>query len=145
MDHQAVAKWALAGVCVVQGLATPLLDLNRTHATNPEWPRHARFHVVWQTFGVVLLSAVEMALIFGGWFGGDGGFYLAALLASLSPVAFLVTVMVRRMFGGKLSDANGIQPALLRLGGRVVRVDMNLVAAVVALVSVGVMVVIYRG
>ena len=133
MDRALLARLALSLLCVLQSIATVAIDFNRTHATNPLWPGHARFHVVWQTLTVALLSVVELVLI---WSGRTGGFYLASLLAALSPIAFLVAFATRTQFGGTLSDPNGIPQAKVNLLGTVRSVDVNLVAVVVALISV---------
>ena len=37
----------LALVTLGYGFVTILADFNKTHATNPKWTPHARFHVVW--------------------------------------------------------------------------------------------------
>ena len=132
MERTLLARLALSSLCALQGIATVAIDLNRTHATNPLWPGHARFHVVWQTFTIALLSVVELVLI---WSWRTDGFYLASLLAALSPIAFLVAFAARRLFGGTLSDPNGIPPARVNLLGAVRSFDMNLVAVVVALIA----------
>lgn len=144
MDHRWVARVGLSLLCGVQGIATLALDLNRTHATNPEWARHARFHVVWQSIAVALASVVELGLLWSGWVGGETGFYLAMLLASLSPIAFLLSFATMRWFGGALSDPNGIPPVRVVLGRRRINLDMNLVAVVAALLTMGVLVLMYQ-
>jgi hypothetical protein len=135
----------LSVLCGIQGIATVAIDFNRTHATNPAWTRHARFHVVWQTVTTALASVVELGLLWSGWVSTELGFTLALLLASLSPIAFLLSFAAERWFGGALSDPNGIPPLPVRLGSRVVKVDMNLVAVVAALVTIGALVLIWRG
>ena len=140
MDRTLVARLALSLLCALQAIATVAIDFNRTHATNPKWPGHARFHVVWQTLTVTLLAVVEVVLI---WSGRTGGFYLASLLAALSPIAFLVAFVARRLFGGTLSDPNGIPPAKVNLLGTVRSFDMNLVAVGVALMAVALIDAIY--
>jgi hypothetical protein len=50
------------------------------------------------------------------WMRAAEGFWLVAMLAVVSPVAFLVTLAMRNRFGGELSDPNGIAPARVRLG-----------------------------
>jgi hypothetical protein len=121
-----LAEVALTFLCVVQAIATVAIDLNRTHATNPLWPGHARFHLVWQSSTVVLLSVVGLFLI---WHRGPceaQRFYLAALLAALSPLGFLTAFISRRLFAGTLSDPNGIRPARLWLLGSLRTIDVNL-------------------
>jgi hypothetical protein len=134
----------LSLLCGIQGIATIVLDLNRTHATNPDWTRHVRFHVVWQALSMALQSTVHLILLWSGLLDQTLGFSLALLLVSLSPIAFLATFATRRRFGGTLSDPNGIQPIQFLLGGRKFKVDMNLAAVLAALVTMGVLVSIFR-
>jgi hypothetical protein len=144
LDHCVVAKFLLSLLCGIQGLATLLIDLNRTHATNPLWARHARFHVVWQTVDIALLSVVELVLV---WVHGPyerQSFYLALILTGISPLAFLAALAGRKLFGGALSDPNGIAPARLTLFGKVMFVDLNLAAVVGALITLAVIFKIYR-
>jgi hypothetical protein len=144
LDHLLLARSSLSSLCAIQAIATVAIDFNRTHATNPLWTGHARFHVVWQSSTVVFLSALELVLV---WWPGpyaDHRFYLAALLAAASPMGFLAAFASRRLFGGTLSDPNGIPLARLHLFGRVRFIDMNLVAVIGALVSLTAMIAIYR-
>jgi len=145
VDHRLIARVGLSLLCAIQGIATVVLDCNRTHATNPTWTPHARFHVVWQTSTTALAAAAELVLLWSGWVGEAQGFYLALMMASLSPIGFLATCVTIGWFGGALSDANGIQPVPLNVGSRIVKVDLNLVAVVAALVTIGAIIFIYKG
>ena len=143
LNHQLVARISLSFLCPLQGLATLVIDLNRTHATNPAWTGHARFHVVWQSTSIALLSVLELAL---NWWQGPyqkDGFYLALLLTAISPLGFMIAFVSRRMFGGALSDPNGIRPVRLTLFGAPRSIDLNFAAIVAALLSLGVILAIY--
>jgi hypothetical protein len=144
VDHRWEARAALSLLCGIQGIATVVVDLNRTHATNPEWTQHARFHVVWQTVNAVLMATIELGLVWSGLLGQSLGFYLALLLTSLSPIAFLATWAVTRQFGGSLSDPNGIRPMRLTFASRVIEIDMNMVAVFAAMLTMILIVSIYR-
>jgi len=138
-----VARLMVSAIAGGQGVLPLFIDLNRTHATNPLWPGHARFHVVWQAFTGLPSSAIAIALI---WWPGTAlreRFYLAALLTATSLAGFLVAALSRPLFGGTFHDANGIQPVRLRFGSREIAVDMNLAIVCVAWVLLGGAVVLY--
>jgi hypothetical protein len=142
-DHRFTACALLTCVCGIQGLATLAIDLHRTHATNPSWPGHARFHVVWQSMNVALLSALEIGLIW--WHGPRAAqrFYLAVILASISCFGFLLALFGRRFYGGTLSDPNGIPPARIAIAGRIRSIDLNLAAILAALLTLAAILEIY--
>ncbi len=133
MAHEAIARWLLALLCGAQGAATLAIDLNRTHATNPMWPKHARFHLVWQAISYGMLSLLEIALILTPGPFPEERFYLAALLASIPIFSCLAAFAWRRIYGGALSDPNGIPPAIVVVLGSELHIDLNLTAEVVAL------------
>ena len=57
-------------------------DFNKTHATNPKWTPHARFHVVWQISSYVGFGLLALALI---WWPGPLAIerlYLVALMGA---------------------------------------------------------------
>ena len=47
-DGNLIARILLSLVTVGYAFITILADINKTHATNPAWTPHARFHVVWR-------------------------------------------------------------------------------------------------
>ena len=133
MTHFEIARSLLALLCGAQGLATLAIDLNHTHATNPQWPRHARFHLVWQTISYALLSLLEVALVLTPGPLREQRFYLAAILASIPMLGFLAAFFWRRMYGGALANPNGIAPARIAVLGSELQIDLNLAAEVAAL------------
>lgn len=144
MTHLAFARDSLALLCGLQGLGTVAVDLNRTHATNPLWTAHARFHVVWQTANMALLALLEVALVlFHGPFQ-EQRFYLAAVMAAVPMAGFFAPLIGRRIYGGALSDPNGIPPANVRLFGRTFKVDLNTAVIVMGLSALAAIIEIYR-
>jgi hypothetical protein len=116
LDHLLLARVALSCLCGIQAIATVAIDFNRTHATNPLWTGHARFHLVWQSATIVFLS----------------------------PLGFLTAYVSRRRYAGTLSDPNGIPSARVRLFGDVRAIDMNLAAVIVAILALIAILAIYR-
>jgi hypothetical protein len=144
MTFEFVARFTVSAIAAGQGIAPLFIDLNRTHATNPLWPGHARFHVVWQAFTVLPMSAVAVALL---WWPGTPmkeRFYIAVLLTATCLIGFLVAVASRQFYCGALHDPNGIQPVRLRLGSRDIAIDMNLAIVAVACVLLIGAVILFR-
>ena len=144
MTHQAIARDLLAALCAVQGLATLAIDLNRTHATNPEWPGHARFHLVWQTAAFAWLALLEVVLVLVSGPFDEQRFYLAAVLAAIPMLGFFTALIARSFYKGTLSDPNGIPPATITVRGSSLRIDLNLVAEILAVLALAAIIAIYR-
>lgn len=128
MSGQFLARLMLSVLAGGQGLAPLVIDLNRTHATHPLWPGHARFHVVWQTLTSSLLSAVEIALIWWPFPHPRLRASLAAALIASPLLAFSAAAALRRLYGGTLHDPRGIPPLRLRMGRHALELDGNALA-----------------
>ena len=144
MDLQLTARILLAAFCAIQGLATIILDLNRTHAAHPQWLGHARFHVVWQTITTAVLAITEVYLLWSAGPSASMRFYLVVVLACAPMVGFLGALLSRRIYGGTLSDPGGIPPVRLHFGGREFVFDMNLVAEIAGVITVAGIVLLHR-
>lgn len=143
MDHQSLARVLLALLCGLQGASTAVIDLNKTHATHPGWMGHARFHVVWQTSTVVVLSLLEIALVLMPGPSLNQRFYVAAALAAAPMLGFFAALVARRLYHGTLSDPGGIPPILWRVRGTQLKVDLNLVAEIAGAISLAAIMAIY--
>jgi hypothetical protein len=132
VTHPAIARLLLATLCGLQGLGTLAIDLGRAHATNPKWPRHARFHVVWQVAGTALLSLLALAILFAPGQPPQEHFYLAAMLASIPMLSFFLALIARRLYGGALSDPNGIPPLKISVFGSERHIDLSLAVEILA-------------
>ena len=79
-DLHLLARVLLTLVTLGYGFATVLADFNKTHATNPKWTPHARFHVVWQISSYVGFGLLALALL---WWPGPYAIerlYLVAIM-----------------------------------------------------------------
>ncbi len=101
-------------------------DFNKTHATNPLWPPHARFHVVWQ---VTTNSTLSFFMIYILWTPLVAQYNLQLVLVAMVQGAILAplysTIATMKLFGGALKDTNGIRPFEFNIGGKVYLVDTN--------------------
>ena len=119
------------------GVVAAAADLNRTHACNPLWTAHARFHVVWQTLTHMGVSLVALYLIWLDSADPRERFLLVAALCGCVLVGFASAALLMRAYGGSLTDPNGYPPIQRRIAGRLISLDFNVLlfstAAVVLL------------
>jgi hypothetical protein len=111
-----------AGYSVVPVLA----DLNNTHATNPLWTPHARFHVVWQASSYVALALLGLGLI---WVPGPSyiaRLYLASAFGAAVYGGFFMALCTMAIYRGKTYDENGHLPLPVRILGRDHLWDLNI-------------------
>ncbi|MBI3435383.1 MAG: hypothetical protein HY056_09950 [Proteobacteria bacterium] len=107
-------------------LGPAIADFNRTHATNPLWTPHARFHVVWQVTSYLGVGILALGLIWVGGASAPQRLWLAAALAVAIYASFYLTLFLMPRYGGGVADVNGVAPlATLNIGGRAVALDTN--------------------
>lgn len=94
------------------GLIPPLADLNRSHALNPDWPPHARFHITAQVLTSSLAATLALGLLW--WPGLDArlGPSLAALVSATVIGGFFAAALASRFVRGAVAA-----PGAARLGG----------------------------
>jgi hypothetical protein len=89
-------------VAVVAG--TLAIDLGFMHASNADWPPHARFHGVWFVLGVVATHCLALATL---WFGESDTRLLrlrvAALIVLGNSVAFFAAWLLAPLFQASLT------------------------------------------
>jgi len=109
-DHILLARILFTLMTAGYAFATVIADFNNTHATNPKWTGHARFHVVWQISSYVGFGLLAMALI---WWPGPLAverLYLVAVMGLIVYAAFFAAVIAMPLYGGAAYDDNGYQP-----------------------------------
>lgn len=105
---------------------TILADFNKTHASNPKWTPHARFHVVWQISSYNGFGLLALALI---WWPGAYAverLYLVCAFAAVIYGAFFVALATMPVYGGRTYDDNGYLPFAAPVGRG--RWDVNITA-----------------
>ncbi len=110
VDHILVARILFTLMTAGWAFATVLADFNKTHATNPKWTGHARFHVVWQISSYVGFGLLALALI---WWPGPLALerlYLVAVMGSIVYAAFFTALIAMPVYGGRAYDDNGYLP-----------------------------------
>jgi Family of unknown function (DUF6640) len=110
VDHLLVARILFTLMTAGYAVATIIADFNATHATNPKWTGHARFHVVWQITSYIGFGLLALALI---WWPGPLAterLYLAAVVGAIVYAAFFIALFTMPVYGGRAYDENGYQP-----------------------------------
>jgi hypothetical protein len=128
IQMQTIARILLTLAVLGYALVTIKADFNKTHATNPRWTPHARFHVVWQILSYAGVGLVALYLI---WIDGSRPLerlYLAAALSAAIYGGFFAAVFARPIFGGALYDENGYLPFKPPIGPQHWRWDANVTA-----------------
>jgi Family of unknown function (DUF6640) len=109
-DHVLLARILLTLATLGWAVATVLADFNKTHAANPKWTPHARFHVVWQISSYVGFGLIALALT---WWPGPYAverLYFVALMGAVVYAAFFTALFAMPLYGGGAYDDNGYLP-----------------------------------
>lgn len=120
------------------GVVAPIADLNRTHATNPFWTGHARFHVVWQSITHIGLAVLACWVIWWVPLALQLRLNLGIALCTIVLAGFFATAASMRCYDGVLNDPNGYPPLRCSVGGRQFTVDYNMALFTCAACSLGV-------
>lgn len=126
--YEILARILLTLVTLGYGFATIIADFNATHATNPKWTPHARFHVVWQICSYTGLALLALALL---WLPGTYAterLILVAVMAGIVYAAFFIAVFAMPLYGGGAYDDNGYQPFAAPIPIFAKRWDVNITA-----------------
>lgn len=129
MESSAVAfapKFIFTLIALASAVGPMVADFNKTHATNPLWTPHARFHVVWQVLNQAGVAMVALYLIWGPVGQHQISVLLAGILNYIWGGTFFATLASMSIFAGSLKDVNGIKPFRFNIFGRIWLVDTNL-------------------
>lgn len=109
-DHLLLARVLFTLTTAGWAVGTVIADFNKTHATNPKWTPHARFHVVWQILSYTGFGLLALILL---WWPGPMAAERIALAALISMIvfgAFYAALFSMPIYGGHAYDDNGYQP-----------------------------------
>jgi hypothetical protein len=133
-DELLISRLLFTLVAVMISVGPIFADLNKTHATNPLWTPHARFHVVWQVLSQTGISLVILYLLWTHATDYTTHIWVAAILNYVWGVSFYATLASMPVYGGALKDVNGIKPFRFNILGTVYLVDTNLFGGTVLMI-----------
>ena len=121
-----IAKIILSSLCVGLGLIAPLIDFNESHATNPLWTGHARFHLVWQVNALAASGVLVLSLI---WIVPSYmNVIISIVILYMWLLSFIFALLFMPIYDGKLNDVNGVPPIIFNFAGREIEIDRNVQA-----------------
>ena len=121
-----ISKILLTMICIGFTVITPLIDFNESHATNPLWTGHARFHLVWQVNAMIFSSLICLSLLWV--FYSFFNLLLVVALNYLWILSFFVTAASIKLYDGEFNDINGVPPILVNFFGKKIEIDRNVQA-----------------
>lgn len=119
------AKLLLTFITLGYSAIPSLFDFNETHATNPSWTGHARWHVVWQVSSYDFIAIMALVLI---WTAGQDAsqLWVPNLLAAFAYGGFWTAFLTRHRYGGVLKDeVNGVPEFHYNIFGWKFAIDAN--------------------
>ena len=123
LEYIFISKILISLVFLGFGLVAPLIDFNESHATNPLWTGHARFHLVWQVSAMILTSIIAFLLLW--FFESFISLIIVFSLAYLWIFSFFASLVSMKIYDGKLNDINGVPPIEINLASRKIVIDRN--------------------
>jgi uncharacterized membrane protein len=113
-NRSRIVSVLLLVTAVVYGIIPPLVDFTETHAFHPQWPPHARFHMVWLLGTNSALAAIVAWLVLKrDPQGRVARLRMASLLGVAAFAGFVFATLLQSAYGGALHDPAGGVPPLL--------------------------------
>ncbi len=99
-----LAKILLSIAAIQYGLIPPIVDFSESHVLHPDWPAHARFHLVWL---LALSSAISIYVLLTIWTRSSHNWLeirQASIVGCIVLAGFFAAAIMRVSYGGSLTD-----------------------------------------
>ena len=138
-DINSIPRILLTIATIGYSIVPMFADFNKTHATNPLWTPHARYHVVWQVLSYFGIGLIAQAMLWQDLGDYVMQLYLVLGLSVAVFGAFFTTFVAMPLFGGKAHDVNGYLPIKAKLGPINLSIDLNVTVfgAFVIILAIG--------
>lgn len=135
-EANGLARILLTIVTIGYSLVPIGADFNKTHATNPKWTGHARFHVVWQCLTALGIGILGLTLLWNDFGVYRYQLYLVIGFAVSAYGAFFTTFFAMPIYGGRAYDDNGYLP--IKLGPLSIDLNVTVFGSLVILLGIAV-------
>ena len=98
---------------LVYGVIPLLVDISETHAFHPDWPPHARFHLVWLLGTNSTLAVLALYLMWISNIDNKIRIRIAGLIGLCVYGGFIISTLTRNLYGGALVDPSGGVPPIM--------------------------------
>ncbi len=95
-------------LCSLTIIIPSIMDLNKTHATNPQWKPHARLHWAIQYLSISVIQCIALFLLWGN--HADKNSILVTWFAGLAPIFFWGMFFPALLFPGTSTWPDGVEP-----------------------------------
>ena len=95
-------------LCSITIAIPSIMDLNKTHMTNPHWTPHARLHWAIQYLSITVIQCLALYLLWGNYV--DKNSILVTWFAGLAPILFWGMFIPALLFPGTSTWPDGVEP-----------------------------------
>ena len=124
LEYMFIGKILFSFVAFGLSFMPLLVDFNESHATNPLWTGHARFHLVWQVTALTMTGLIVILLLWV--FPSVSNTIISIVLLYIWLICFFIAWLAMPIYGGKPNDVNGVPPVNMNFFGKQYEVDRNL-------------------
>ena len=110
--QQKHARIILSLISVTLTVVAPLVDLSASHLLHPDWPMHARLHVLWAVLAFSMLGGYSLYLLWVSPWSIRVRLQVSILINFIINIAFVVSAASMPLYGGGLADNQGGVPSL---------------------------------
>lgn len=110
--QQKQARIILSLISVTLTVVAPLVDLNASHLLHPDWPMHARLHMLWAVLAFSMLGGYSLYLLWVSPWSIRVRLQVSILINFIINIAFVASAASMPLYGGGLADNQGGVPSL---------------------------------